>query len=96
MAYLNWLAAIKALRPAHWIKNGFIFAPAFFAQKLPEVLCGSSIWLTFLGFGLASSLVYIFNDRTDLEYDREHPVNKMRPINGYNFTDKFLCRSSQN
>ena len=80
MAYLNWLAAIKALRPAHWIKNGFIFAPAFFGQKLPEVLWGSSIWLIFLGFSLASSLVYIFNDWTDLEYDREHPVNKKRPM----------------
>lgn len=80
MQHLNWFAAVRALRPAHWIKNGFIFAPAFFAQKFPEFLYDSSIWLTLLSFSLASSLVYIFNDWSDLEYDREHPLNKIRPM----------------
>lgn len=76
----KWLAYWSILRPKHWIKNNFIFVPAFFGQKMVETISDPSLWLTFIGFCAASSWVYIFNDSCDIKYDREHPYNKGRPL----------------
>ncbi len=68
------------LRPKHWIKNSFIFAPALFADRLLD----TSIWLPLvsgaLGFSLVASSIYAFNDVCNRSEDRLHPVKQFRPV----------------
>jgi len=70
---------IKLLRVHQWIKNLFVFVPAFFAAKLLEVNV-LELSLTFLAFSLVSSAVYVINDYRDIEADKLHPVKKNRPL----------------
>ena len=73
-------ALIKTMRPRQWPKNIFVFAPLVFDKQL---LIPNAFLRTAAGFVLfcmISSAVYIFNDLTDIEADREHPVKKNRPI----------------
>lgn len=71
---------IKLLRPRHWIKNLFLFAPPFFAGSIfnPEVL--KMAIPAFISFSSAASAVYIFNDINDKELDKNHPVKNKRPL----------------
>jgi len=75
---IRHLAAL--LRSDQWIKNTFVFIPAFFAARLWE---GAVLWrvgLAFLAFCLLSSVIYILNDTVDRERDRQHPKKRERPI----------------
>ncbi len=71
---------IKLSRPKQWLKNGFVMAPLVFAgeagnlQKVATALAATAI------FCLLSSSVYIFNDLTDRESDKKHPLKKTRPL----------------
>lgn len=70
----------RLLRVHQWVKNAFLFFPAFFAGALfqPDVL-----WRTgwgFVLFSLAASAIYLFNDLRDVEQDRLHPEKSRRPI----------------
>jgi 4-hydroxybenzoate polyprenyltransferase len=71
---------IRLLRPKQWIKNGFVFAPLFFAGKflLPQA------WVLTLEAALCflcvSCVVYIVNDIRDIEEDKLHPKKKKRPL----------------
>lgn len=68
------------LRPKQWIKNFFIFAALFFAQKASTIkLLMVSISAFFL-FCVLTSAVYIFNDIIDRDRDRLHPQKANRPI----------------
>ena len=73
---------IRLLRPFHWTKNVFVFAGLVFARQsllfAPEKIAAS--FYAFGCFCLLSSFAYIINDLRDLEYDREHPVKKHRPL----------------
>jgi len=71
---------VAATRPREWVKNTFLFAPLFFAQKalLPEAVLKST--LAFIVFCLAAGGVYIINDICDREEDRNHPQKRNRPI----------------
>ena len=73
-------AIVRLIRPTHWIKNGFVFAPLVFSGNLfmPDLFL-----LTFLAavlFSLLASAVYVFNDINDAPADREHRKKKFRPI----------------
>jgi decaprenyl-phosphate phosphoribosyltransferase len=71
------------VRMHHWVKNGFVFLPIFFAGKIHLMLQASMIWL-FFSFCLASSAIYILNDIVDVNSDKLHPTKKLRPIaNGF-------------
>ncbi len=68
------------MRPLHWIKNLFLFAALVFSGHLfisQDVL---RIVLGFFCFSFAASGVYIFNDVSDVERDRLHPVKSARPL----------------
>ncbi len=71
---------LAATRPREWIKNTFLFAPLFFAQKVlqPEAVLKST--LAFIVFCLAAGGVYLINDICDREEDRKHPQKRNRPI----------------
>jgi decaprenyl-phosphate phosphoribosyltransferase len=75
------LAAIRLLRPRHWIKNLFVLAPLIFSglfTRRSETLL--ALAGTFL-FCVAASIVYVINDLADLRIDALHPVKRLtRPL----------------
>lgn len=75
------LAAIRLLRPRHWIKNLFVLAPLLFSglfTRRSETLL--ALAGTFL-FCVAASIVYVINDLADLRIDALHPVKRLtRPL----------------
>jgi 4-hydroxybenzoate polyprenyltransferase len=71
---------IVSLRPEQWTKNLIVFAALIFAVQLfdPAALAlASAAFLIFCGL---SGAVYLINDVSDREADRQHPLKKMRPI----------------
>ena len=82
------MALGKALRPFQWIKNTLVFLPLLFAVRvvwspqdlapLPDLLV--NLALAFLGFCAVSSAVYLFNDVSDRDADRNHPIKRTRPL----------------
>lgn len=68
------------LRVHHWVKNLFVFIPAFFAGQVFDLWRMSTLVQGFLCFSFVSSAVYILNDYRDIEADRLHPVKKNRPL----------------
>ena len=70
----------KILRIKQWYKNIVIFLPLVFSLSLLNL---DSISLTIVGFialSLASSALYIRNDILDIEFDKQHPIKKFRPL----------------
>jgi len=71
---------LRLLRANQWVKNLLIFLPLFFSGLFLHVDLLIRSGLGFLAFCLAASAVYIFNDLRDVEYDRQHPQKKFRPL----------------
>src|SRR5690349_21791670 len=71
---------LRLLRPRQWIKNGFVFAPLFFAHRFLDVASWLDILLAAAAFFCAACLVYIGNDIRDAGEDRLHPVKRTRPL----------------
>ena len=69
----------EEIRYRHWIKNIFVFAPAFFGQQLYAALHTYLFYLGFVAFCLAASLVYLVNDYVDKEADMANPRTRNRP-----------------
>jgi len=71
---------VALARPEHWVKNLFLFLPAFFAARLaePDILLQAT--LGFVAFSLTASAVYALNDLVDAPQDRNHPDKRNRPI----------------
>ena len=70
---------IKLIRPKQWFKNSFVVAPLIFSGQVSVellLICAESLLI----FILISSCVYVFNDLKDLEYDKNHPKKKFRPL----------------
>ena len=84
-AFLKFFLSL--IRVKHWVKNAFVFLPAFFASKA-ELLFAPQTILVFLSFSLAASSIYILNDWVDKEKDRLHPEKKKRPLASGFFNDK--------
>ena len=76
----SFKALLVSMRPKQWLKNVLIFTALVFDEKLldPQALLVTS--LGFILFCLISSSVYLLNDITDLEADRQHPKKSKRPI----------------
>ncbi|WP_288317943.1 decaprenyl-phosphate phosphoribosyltransferase [Xylanibacter caecicola] len=71
---------IKIMRPKQWLKNVFVFVPAFFAGSITDVHDILASVITFFAFSFAASSVYCLNDIIDVDADRRHPVKCSRPI----------------
>ncbi|MBG0785042.1 MAG: decaprenyl-phosphate phosphoribosyltransferase [Anaerolineaceae bacterium] len=71
---------LKTMRPKQWIKNVFVLAAVVFDRQLTNVQSILVTLLAMLLFCLVSSLVYIINDLTDIEADRQHPEKQHRPL----------------
>ena len=71
---------LKALRPAHWLKNVLVFVPLLAAHRLLQLDLLEKSLLAFVAFGCCASSGYLFNDLIDLEADRHHPEKRRRPF----------------
>jgi len=71
---------LKSFRIKQWVKNGFIFAGLIFDSQLFNLIPLLHTILAFLIFNGISSAVYLINDVFDVEFDRQHPDKKSRPI----------------
>lgn len=71
---------LKLIRPKHYVKNLFIFAPLFFAAQLTQLEIVIPTILAFFAFSITASAVYVFNDFFDIKNDRQHPEKKHRPL----------------
>lgn len=73
-------AALELMRPAQWIKNGFVYAAPLFAKELDDPLQFGLTTAAFAAFCLISSAVYVLNDLVDVEQDKLHPTKRNRPL----------------
>lgn len=71
---------ISSLRPHHWLKNGFVYLPIFFAARFDDSNAWGQTTLVFALFCMAASATYIVNDLLDRGADRHHPTKRLRPI----------------
>jgi 4-hydroxybenzoate polyprenyltransferase len=76
------------LRIKDWIKNLFVFLPAFFSGLILEPNVFKASCIAFLLFSLSASLIYIINDYVDRAQDKLHPLKKDRPIASGKITPK--------
>jgi 4-hydroxybenzoate polyprenyltransferase len=74
------LKYIGLIRPKHWLKNFFVFAPILFAGQLLNFDLMFKNFVAFIAFCLVSSSVYIINDISDIEADRVHKKKRFRPL----------------
>ena len=73
-------AAVAAMRPRQWSKNGLVLLALVFAHRLTDLSAVGRVLMAFFAFSLAASAVYIVNDIADREKDRVHPRKRLRPI----------------
>lgn len=73
-------ARIRLMRPSHWVKNAFIFAPLVYGKALMNTESDLRAVMAFFAFCFVSSSVYILNDIVDRNADSQHPKKKHRPI----------------
>lgn len=71
---------LKAMRPRQWTKNLLVFAGLVFAQRVLDVEALGRAVGAFVVFCLLASLVYLINDLSDLQSDRQHPTKRHRPL----------------
>ena len=71
---------VVSVRPEQWTKNLIVFAALIFAVKLFDPAALALASAAFLIFCALSGVVYLINDVSDREADRQHPLKRMRPI----------------
>ena len=71
---------ILLMRPYHYVKNLFVFAPLIFSLEFNKITHIENSLAAFILFSIAASSIYILNDIKDIEEDKNHPVKKNRPI----------------
>lgn len=70
----------RTFRPHQWVKNLLVFLPIAAAHEFLNGQAFATASLTFAGYCLAASLVYVLNDLLDRESDRRNPAKASRPI----------------
>jgi 4-hydroxybenzoate polyprenyltransferase len=71
---------LLSVRPEQWTKNLLVFAGLLFGLKLfnlPAVFAASGAFIIFCAL---SGAIYLINDVSDRESDRQHPLKARRPI----------------
>lgn len=77
---MNLSQFFQLIRIEHWVKNLFVFLPAFFAARLLQPVVFQQAIGAFFAFSFVASAVYILNDLVDAEHDKNHPKKRWRPI----------------
>lgn len=73
-------ALVELLRPAQWVKNGFVLAPLLFGGRLNDPAAVLWSLAAFACVCAAASGVYCLNDVMDWRSDLNHPEKRTRPI----------------
>ena len=76
------------MRPTQWPKNIVVFTAFFFSINEGWNFTDSSdvfikfiqVVIVFLFFCFLSGALYILNDIKDVDFDRNHPLKRFRPI----------------
>ncbi|KFI22390.1 decaprenyl-phosphate phosphoribosyltransferase [Nitrosococcus oceani] len=68
------------MRPQQWLKNSFVFVGIFFGHAWSDLFLITQVAAMAVAFSLLSSAIYIINDLTDRESDRNHPTKQHRPL----------------
>ncbi len=69
------------LRIKHYIKNFLIFLPLFFIDQDSSDTLLKNLSFTFLIFCIFASVIYIYNDLQDINFDKKHPIKrKNKPL----------------
>jgi 4-hydroxybenzoate polyprenyltransferase len=79
------LNLVLSLRPGQWTKNLLVFAGLLFGNASvgrglfdgPTLVRATAAFVIFCAL---SGVVYLVNDITDRESDRQHPIKAKRPI----------------
>ena len=71
---------LVSLRPDQWTKNLIVFAALIFARRLLDPAALALASAAFLIFCALAGSVYLINDVSDREADRQHPQKQRRPI----------------
>jgi len=71
---------LRCMRPAQWVKNGFVLIPLIFSAHLTDARLTIREAVAFAAFCMVASGIYLWNDCLDWKSDLEHPEKKMRPI----------------
>lgn len=74
------VAALVAMRPKQWTKNGLLFVALIFSAHFTQLDSLLRAGLAFVVFCLLSSTGYVYNDYRDVEADRKHPKKRLRPL----------------
>ena len=79
--YENYLVLLfKELRILQWIKNLILLIPLILAHKISDTDLLFNSTVGFFAFSFVASAVYILNDLSDLNSDRQHRSKKYRPF----------------
>ncbi len=73
-------ALVRAMRPAHWVKSGFVLVAPLFARRLLDPADAARTLAAAALFSLAASGVYLVNDVLDRNRDGLHPDKRRRPV----------------
>ena len=73
-------ALLECMRPAQWIKNGFVCAPLLFSGNLHSIHLALQACSAAVIFCLCASGTYLWNDSLDWKSDLVHPEKRHRPI----------------
>jgi len=73
-------SVLVSLRPDQWTKNLIVFAALIFARRLLDPAALALASAAFLIFCALSGTVYLLNDVSDRDADRQHPQKRRRPI----------------
>jgi 4-hydroxybenzoate polyprenyltransferase len=80
----------KEARPRQWVKNLIIFFAIFFTGELFNAQVFWKSVGAFFIFCAVSSSVYLINDLSDIEKDRQHPFKKFRPLAAGKISKKLV------
>ncbi|WP_270936645.1 UbiA family prenyltransferase [Falsiroseomonas oryzae] len=73
-------AALRAMRPYQWVKNGLCLIPPVAAGNFWGVEAWAGAFAIALAFCLTASAIYLLNDISDLAADRAHARKSRRPF----------------
>src|SRR3990167_2436524 len=76
----RFFTLLRALRVNQWIKNLVVFTAIIFSGNLFDSEAFLQTTYAFFVLCFLSSTSYVLNDIIDYQYDRKHPIKKLRPI----------------
>ena len=74
------VSLLLSLRPGQWTKNLLVFAGLLFGRQLTDPVAVARASAAFAVFCVLSGVVYLVNDVSDRETDRQHPLKARRPL----------------